>query len=293
MALRFKNLPANKMSASVQIKSAASPEKNKLMAKAFKSPQVKADHLKLSGITVVGDIETKVEEPEPEVPQNPTLKLLEQGLLNVKLREFKCPKHPESKITRILNRATAPQILYCTQCVIDADPNLNPLFVPFERMLCEIQIQLENLDALKVDSKPPEMLAELAYKQDSFNSRFFQHIQKQKTRVVEYVRTIEDEVLKILRDHEQRLLAELDMQVKLYAKNLEEYRKKMNKFYSFDEEHKTLTIEDIFEQVNASADITELDIRMRGFLNEFEEANKILDERVLDPQSVILDSMNV
>jgi hypothetical protein len=78
----------------------------------------------------------------------------------------------------------------------------------------------------------------------------------------------------------------------MYQANLQEYRKKVNRYFQYEEDYKPLNREKLYNDFNSAQSLAELDVRIRSYIHESEEAIRLLDPKC-DQIGLIVESIEL
>jgi hypothetical protein len=205
---------------------------------------------------------------------------MEDDHLSSKLNKFECRFHPHSTVNKILYKHSAPQLLYCSKCAIEADITCVPFFTPIDKVFDDLYIKIQTGESVKVEDPPPKFLLDVLESQFRTIDFFTDHISKEKERITASINTILESIKVMLAAEEKKLHETLEAQLTIYKTNIEEYRRRLNKYFLFEKEPEKITRDKIYGDYNESKDVIEAEARVKSFMMESEEAVRISDDRI-------------
>lgn len=204
----------------------------------------------------------------------------EDDYLTSKLVKFECRHHPHSHATKILYKHSAGQILYCSKCIIEADMTLGPFFTPIDKVFDDLYLKIQTGEQVKVEDPPPKFLLDVLEAQFKTIDTFTDHISKEKEKISNSMSMILESIRSALALEEKKLHDSLEAQLTIYKTNVEEYRRRLNKYFLFEREPEKISRDKIYSDYNDSKDIVEAEARVKSYMMESEEAVRISDDKI-------------
>lgn len=190
----------------------------------------------------------------------------------IKVRNFQCQLHPQEAVKRVLPKVEARKLLYCIDCMAETDPSLKSSFLSLEGFVNLIYSQILASKSYKINSSPPDNL--MSFLEEEFDNfgKLSSSIAEQKKLIQDTMKGILNEITKNIQKIAEELIGNLDAQLVRFKRNYDEYKKRISKFFRTDfPDYLPISKDTIIQDLNASENIKELEIKIRTYLKEIDE----------------------
>jgi hypothetical protein len=211
---------------------------------------------------------------------------------NPKLRFFQCPCHPSEPVKRVLKQPAASKILYCVQCLMEADSGSTAFYVPVEVLVNEVYTSLVASKEVKIDAKPPESLLSILKEEESLMKKLADHIYDQKSKVNAQATKIERTLVEAIQKVKNEIISKLDSQLSALQANFAEFKKQLEKHFEYGKVSSIISSkQDIMRDLNSSLNFKELEKKVRNYLIEMEENERITNDITEVREMVVIDGI--
>jgi len=209
----------------------------------------------------------------------------------IKLKEFKCSQHENEPIKRALNQPYASKLFYCLECMVSTEPSLKSSLVPVESLIESLFNNAKELMDTKLTSEIPDSLTSVLADEETLTSLFTDYIYGEKQKVIQNCKQLEEAIITILHDSRDQLLKQLDIQLTLFKKNFEDYKKKLARQFVVEKKENNLTMESLVGELNECSNTAELETLIHNYLEEIEEIKQIRNYKSKDFRNNVIENL--